>query len=67
MLSGKHNAGYAVEDCVAAFLRSWALLHLPSGEDCRWQVCCTSGLTTDKLEYEQGKNKELWIRISHQG
>ena len=38
MLSRKHNAGYAVEDCVLAFLRSWGLLHLPSGEDCFWQV-----------------------------
>ena len=66
-LSGKHNAGYAAEDCVVAFLRSWALLHLPSGEDCCWQACCTSGLTTDKLEYRQGKNKAIQIGISHHG
>ena len=29
MLSGKHNAGYAVEDCMIAFLRSWAFCIYP--------------------------------------
>ena len=29
MLSRKHNAGYAVEDCVVAFLRSWAFCIYP--------------------------------------
>ena len=48
-------------------LRFWSsgFLHLPS--DWRWHVFCTSGLTTDKLEYGQGKNKALWIKINHHG
>ena len=41
-------------------------LHLPL-TDWYWQVCCTSGLTTAKLEYGQGKNKALQIGISHHG
>ena len=28
-LSGKHDAGYAVEDCVVAFLRFWAFCIYP--------------------------------------
>ena len=66
MLSGKHNAGYAVEDCVVAFLRSWLFaftLRLALAS-----VCCISGLTTDKLEcmtgQEEGttdRNKPPWL------
>ena len=67
MLSRKHNVVYAVEDCVVAFLRFLALLHLPSGEDYRLSSLCTSGLTTDKLEYRQGNNKALQTEISHYG
>ena len=67
MLSRKHNAVYAVEDCVVAFLRFLALLHLPSGENCHLSGLCASGLTTDKLEYRQGKNKALQTEISHYG
>ena len=50
------------------WLRFWGpgFLHLPSA-DWRWQVCCTSGLTTAKLEYGQGKNRALRIGISHHG
>ena len=29
MLSRKHNAGYAAEDCVVAFLRSWGFCIYP--------------------------------------
>ena len=67
MLSGKHNAVYAVEDCVVAFLRFWALLHLPSGEDYRLASLCAFGLTIDKLEYGQGNNKALWTEVNHYG
>ena len=42
-----------------------AFLHLPS--DWGWHICCISGLTKNKLECRQGKNKELRIEISHHG
>ena len=62
----KHNAGYAVEDYMVAFLRSWDFCIYPQKDWC-WQACSTSGLTTDKLEYRQCKNKALRIGIIHHG
>ena len=48
-------------------LRFWdpGFLHLPS--DWRWHLFCTSGLTTNKLEYRQVKKKALVIKISYHG